>query len=137
MPERGEYRSAASRVSYRTYNGAMEETTEAQAPTTNGDRPATADDVREAIRVVVDPEIGISIVDLGLVYDIKVEDGVAKVTYTLTSMGCPVGPLIEQQMQQVVSLLPGLEGAEFEMVFKPPWGPEMMSDEAKAALGYL
>lgn len=112
----------------------------AQAPSTpsNGDgRPATADDVREAIRVVVDPEIGISIVDLGLVYDIAVEDGVAKVTYTLTSMGCPVGPLIEAQMQQVVSLLPGLESAEFTMVFKPPWSPEMMSDEAKAALGYL
>ena len=123
--------------------GAMEETTEttpAETTSANGDatdRPATVDDVREAIRVVVDPEIGISIVDLGLVYDITVEDGVAKVTYTLTSMGCPVGPLIEAQMQQVVSLLPGLESAEFEMVFKPPWSPEMMSDEAKAALGYL
>jgi metal-sulfur cluster biosynthetic enzyme len=104
----------------------------------NGDAPTpTADEVTEAIRVVVDPEIGISIVDLGLVYDVIVEDGVAKVTYTLTSMGCPVGPLIEQQMQQVLSLLPGLEGSEFTMVFKPPWGPEMMSDEAKAALGYL
>lgn len=105
---------------------------------TNGDAPTpTADEVTEAIRVVVDPEIGISIVDLGLVYDVQIEDGVAKVTYTLTSMGCPVGPLIEQQMQQVLSLLPGLEGSEFTMVFKPPWGPEMMSDEAKAALGYL
>ena len=114
-------------------------TTEAtpRAGTNGDDRPATVDDVREAIRVVVDPEIGISIVDLGLVYDIGVEDGVAKVTYTLTSMGCPVGPLIEAQMQQVVSLLPGLESAEFTMVFKPPWSPEMMSDEAKAALGYL
>ena len=114
--------------------------TQAQAPSngfTGDDRPATADDVREAIRVVVDPEIGISIVDLGLVYGIDVEDGVAKVTYTLTSMGCPVGPLIEAQMQQVVSLLPGVESAEFTMVFKPPWTPEMMSDEAKAALGYL
>ena len=94
-------------------------------------------EILEAIKVVVDPEIGISIVDLGLVYDIAVEDGVAQVTYTLTSMGCPVGPLIEAQMQQVVSLLPGVESAEFTMVFKPPWSPEMMSDEAKAALGYL
>ena len=93
--------------------------------------------VREALKSVVDPELGINIVDLGLVYDVIVEDGVAKVTYSLTSMGCPVGPLIEQQMQQVISLLPGLEGAEFTMTFKPPWGPEMMSDEAKAALGYL
>ena len=102
----------------------------------NGHVP-TPDEVIEAIRVVVDPEIGISIVDLGLVYDVTVEDGVAKVTYTLTSMGCPVGPLIESQMQQVLSLLPNLEGTEFSMVFRPPWGPEMMSDEAKAALGYL
>lgn len=115
------------------------DTTQATAAAaTNGDAPTpTADQVTEAIRVVVDPEIGISIVDLGLVYDVTVEDGVAKVTYTLTSMGCPVGPLIESQMQQVVSLLPGLEGAEFTMVFRPPWGPEMMSDEAKAALGYM
>ena len=118
----------------------MEEETKqpAAAAATNGDAPVpTPDEVTEAIRVVVDPEIGISIVDLGLVYDVQVDDGVAKVTYTLTSMGCPVGPLIEQQMQQVISLLPGLEGSEFTMVFKPPWGPEMMSDEAKAALGYL
>ena len=117
-----------------------EETAKTEAPSTNGDAaegPPTVDQVREAIRVVVDPEIGISIVDLGLVYDVAVEDGVAKVTYTLTSMGCPVGPLIESQMQQVLSLLEGLEGAEFDMVFRPPWGPEMMSDEAKAALGYL
>jgi len=102
----------------------------------NGNVP-TPGEIMDAIRVVVDPEIGISIVDLGLVYDVTVEDGVAKVTYTLTSMGCPVGPLIESQMQQVLSLLPNLEGTEFSMVFRPPWGPEMMSDEAKAALGYL
>jgi metal-sulfur cluster biosynthetic enzyme len=104
----------------------------------NGEaKTPTPGEVLEAIKVVVDPEIGISIVDLGLVYDVVIEDGVAKVTYSLTSMGCPVGPLIEQQMQQVLSLLPGLEGTEFTMTFKPPWGPEMMSDEAKAALGYL
>jgi metal-sulfur cluster biosynthetic enzyme len=117
----------------------MEQQQEA-APTSadgGGVRAPTADEVTEAIRVVVDPEIGISIVDLGLVYDVSVEEGVAKITYTLTSMGCPVGPLIEAQMQEIVSLLPGLEGAEFNMVFRPPWGPEMMSDEAKAALGYL
>jgi metal-sulfur cluster biosynthetic enzyme len=100
-------------------------------------RAPTADEVREALRVVVDPEIGISIVDLGLVYDVRVEDGVAKVTYTLTSLGCPIGPLIEAQMQQVLSTLPGLEGTEFTMVFSPPWTPDRMSEEAKAALGYV
>ena len=115
-----------------------EEQKTAEAPTAGGNgHVPTPDEVTEAIRVVVDPEIGISIVDLGLVYDVSVEDGVAKITYTLTSMGCPVGPLIESQMQQVTSLLPNLEGSEFTMVFRPPWGPEMMSDEAKAALGYM
>ena len=102
----------------------------------NGNVP-TPGEIMDAIRVVVDPEIGISIVDLGLVYDVRQEaDGVV-VEMTLTTPGCPVGPLIESQMQQVLSLLPNLEGTEFSMVFRPPWGPEMMSDEAKAALGYL
>jgi metal-sulfur cluster biosynthetic enzyme len=116
----------------------MNETQSGNGSVGNGEaKTPTPGEILEAIKVVVDPEIGISIVDLGLVYDVVVEDGVAKVTYTLTSMGCPVGPLIEQQMQQVLSLLPGLEGTEFNMVFRPPWDPQMMSDEAKAALGYL
>ena len=116
----------------------MSETQSGNGSVGNGEsKTPTPGEILEAIKVVVDPEIGISIVDLGLVYDVVVEDGVAKVTYTLTSMGCPVGPLIEQQMQQVLSLLPGLEGTEFTMVFRPPWDPQMMSDEAKAALGYL
>ena len=95
------------------------------------------EDVIDALRVVEDPELGMDIVELGLLYDVEVEGPKVHVTYSLTSMGCPVGPLIEQQMQQVVSLLPGLESAEFNMVFSPPWSPEKMSDEAKAALGYL
>jgi metal-sulfur cluster biosynthetic enzyme len=107
-------------------------------PTTQApDRDATADDVLEALKVVVDPEIGINIVDLGLVYDVAVDDGVATVTYTLTSMGCPVGPMIEAQMQQILETLPGIESFNAQIVFRPAWSPEMMSDEAKAALGYL
>lgn len=107
----------------------------AGAPAPDGE--PTAEEIREALRVVVDPEIGLPIVDLGLVYDIRLEDDVVKVTYTLTSMGCPVGPLIEQQMQAILTALPGVASTEFQMVFSPPWSPEMMSDEAKAALGYL
>jgi metal-sulfur cluster biosynthetic enzyme len=98
---------------------------------------ATADDILEALKVVVDPEIGINIVDLGLVYDVKVEDGTATVTYTLTSMGCPLGPMIEGQMQAILETLPGLDDVKPQIVFRPAWSPEMMSDEAKAALGYL
>ena len=95
----------------------------------------TSEQVLDALRVVVDPELGISIVDLGLVYDVQVEDGRAVVTYTLTSMGCPVGPLIEQQMQAVVSALPGIESLESHMTFDPPWSTERMSEDARMAMG--
>jgi metal-sulfur cluster biosynthetic enzyme len=98
---------------------------------------ATEDDVREALKVVIDPEIGINIVDLGLVYDISVDEGQVNITFTLTTMGCPIGPMIEEQMNQVLSTLPGIEVINPQMVFRPAWSPEMMSDEAKAALGYL
>ena len=96
----------------------------------------TAEQVTEALKVVVDPELGINIVDLGLVYDVAVEDEVVKITYTLTTMGCPVGPLIEQQMQQVLTTLPGISNVESEMVFTPPWSPEKMTEDAKFALGF-
>lgn len=97
--------------------------------------PPSPELVREAIRPVVDPEIGISIVDLGLVYDIQVEDGVAKITYTLTTMGCPVGPLIEHQVKEMLGALPGLRDYELTLTFTPPWSPEKMTEEARAALG--
>jgi metal-sulfur cluster biosynthetic enzyme len=110
---------------------------EGRADAPASDRDATADDILEALKMVVDPEIGINIVDLGLVYDVTVDGGVASVTYTLTSMGCPVGPMIEAQMHQILETLPGVETFNAQMVFRPAWSPEMMSDEAKAALGYL
>jgi metal-sulfur cluster biosynthetic enzyme len=97
----------------------------------------TVDTVREALKAVIDPELGINIVDLGLVYDIEVADGGVSVTYSLTTMGCPIGPLIEAQMGAVLAPLPGFASFETEMVFRPPWSPEMMSEEAKAALGYF
>ena len=97
----------------------------------------TVDQVVEALKVVVDPELGINIVDLGLVYDVAVEDEVVKVTYTLTTMGCPVGPLIEQQMQQFMASVAGVQEFSAEMVLRPPWTPEMMTEEAKATLGYF
>jgi metal-sulfur cluster biosynthetic enzyme len=94
--------------------------------------------VLDALRQVVDPELGINIVDLGLVYEVDVsEDGLVHIDYTLTTMGCPIGPLIEQQMQAFVSNVAGVSAVEAEMVLRPPWSPEMMSEEAKAALGYF
>jgi metal-sulfur cluster biosynthetic enzyme len=95
----------------------------------------TEDQVLDALRNVFDPELGINIVDLGLVYSVKIEDGLVHIEYTLTTMGCPIGPLIEQQMQQLLATVPGVDGVDAEMVLRPPWSPEMMSEEAKAALG--
>lgn len=94
--------------------------------------------VLDALKHVVDPELGINIVDLGLVYDVDVsEDGAIHIEYTLTTMGCPIGPLIEHQMQSFLQGVPGVTSVEAEMVLRPPWTPEMMSEEAKAALGYF
>jgi metal-sulfur cluster biosynthetic enzyme len=93
------------------------------------------DRVLEALRSVVDPELGINIVDLGLVYDVRIDEGVVEVDYTLTTMGCPIGPLIEQQMEHLLDQVPGVRGFRAELVFRPPWTPDMMSEEAKAALG--
>jgi len=95
----------------------------------------TPDHVTEALRVVIDPELGISIVDLGLVYGVEVQDEQVTVTYTLTSMGCPVGPLIEQQMQAILTQMPGVDIVDARLTFDPPWSPEKMSEDAKIAMG--
>ncbi len=81
------------------------------------------DQVLEALKVVVDPELGINIVDLGLVYGVEIDEEVVKVTYTLTTMGCPVGPLIEQQMQQILTTIPGVKIVDSTLTFNPPWSP--------------
>ena len=105
---------------------------------TSPDGPVTEDRVREALKHVVDPELGINIVDLGLVYDVDIsEGGAVHIEYTLTTMGCPIGPLIEQQMQSFLAGVPGVNEVDAEMVLRPAWSPEMMSEEAKAALGYF
>lgn len=104
----------------------------------DSDAPLGEEQVRQALRQVVDPELGINIVDLGLVYDVEIApDGVVHIEYTLTTMGCPIGPLIEHQMESFLGAVPGVKQVEAEMVLRPPWSPEMMSEEAKAALGYF
>jgi metal-sulfur cluster biosynthetic enzyme len=97
----------------------------------------TEERVMDALRNVYDPELGINIVDLGLVYTVEIADGAVHIEYTLTTMGCPIGPLIEQQMQQLLATVDGVDEVDAEMVLRPPWSPEMMSEEAKAALGYF
>jgi metal-sulfur cluster biosynthetic enzyme len=94
------------------------------------------DEVVEALRAVEDPELGMDIVDLGLLYDVEVEGPKVKVIHTLTSMGCPVGPMIQENVDQVVRALPDVEDVEVELTWDPPWSPEKMSDDAKFILGF-
>ena len=91
--------------------------------------------VTEALRNVHDPELGINIVDLGLVYNVSIEGDTVHVTYTLTTMGCPIGPMIEQQIRETIEPIEGIDNVNAEMTLTPPWTPEKMSEEAKAALG--
>ena len=97
---------------------------------------ATRDDVVEALRQVEDPELGMDIVELGLLYDVEVAGPRVKVTYGLTSMGCPAGPLIAQDMDSAVRQVEGIEDVELELTFDPPWTPDKMSDDAKFILGF-
>lgn len=93
--------------------------------------------VREALREnVIDPEIGVNIVDLGLVYDLAVTDGVAEVTMTLTTPACPLGPYIDSEVRSAVADVPGITGANVNLVWSPPWDPSKMSEDAKLELGF-
>lgn len=100
----------------------------------------TAEDVYEALENVIDPELGLDFVELGLIYDVAVEesDGQAEVhvTYSLTSPGCPIGPQIADQIKEYAIELDGVAKVFPKLVFTPPWTPEMMSEDARFALGY-
>jgi metal-sulfur cluster biosynthetic enzyme len=96
----------------------------------------TKDEVVEALRQVEDPELGMDIVDLGLLYDVEVAGPKVKVTHTLTSMGCPVGPMIQEDIDRVAREVPGVEDVDVELTFDPPWTPDKMSDDAKFILGF-
>jgi metal-sulfur cluster biosynthetic enzyme len=96
----------------------------------------TKEEVVDALRLVEDPELGMDIVELGLLYDADVEGPKVHVTFTLTSMGCPVGPLIEQQIRETVGSLEGVQEVDAELTWEPPWSPEKMSDDAKFILGF-
>ncbi|HYH11130.1 MAG TPA: iron-sulfur cluster assembly protein [Thermomicrobiales bacterium] len=96
----------------------------------------TKDDVIEGLKNVYDPEIGINIVDLGLVYEADIADnGDVLVTMTLTSLGCPLGPVIMQEVNNALRDLPGIGETDVKLVWSPPWSPENMSEEAKDELG--
>ena len=92
--------------------------------------------VMEALRAVIDPELGINLVDLGLVYDVAVSDGIAYITLTVTTPACPLGNYLEDQVRWAVLKLPGILGVEVEVVLEPRWSPALMSDAARRTLGW-
>lgn len=92
--------------------------------------------VREALRGVMDPELGINIVDLGLVYDIEVEDGHAQIMMTLTSPGCPAGGQILMGAQQAAEGAEGVEKADVNLVWKPFWTPDRIDPAVRAMMGF-
>ena len=96
----------------------------------------TEEDVVEALREVEDPELGMDIVELGLMYDVAVDGPKVKVTHTLTSMGCPVGPMIQEGIYESVARVPGVEEVEGELTWDPPWTPDRVSEDAKFILGF-
>ncbi len=98
----------------------------------------TEEEIRDTLRTVFDPELGINIVDLGLIYGIDTpEEGKhPKITFTLTTPACPIGPMIQAQIHEAVANMDGVDEVDTEIVFSPPWDPrEMCSDEAKFELG--
>ena len=104
--------------------------------------PATEENVRENLKTVFDPEIPVNVVDLGLIYKIVIENTddrgrVAFVDLTLTAPGCGMGPVIAEDVKGKVLELPGIDDAEVEIVWDPPWSQDMMSEEGKMELGLI
>ncbi|MCX7622724.1 MAG: metal-sulfur cluster assembly factor [Thermomicrobium sp.] len=100
----------------------------------------TEEDVRERLKQVIDPELGVDVVNLGLIYGIDLidrEDGKTDViiTMTLTTFGCPLGPILTEEVNYALRDLPNLGTVDVNLVWSPPWTPDMMSEEAKDALG--
>ena len=96
----------------------------------------TEEDVMDALSNVIDPELGLDFVELGLIYGVEVAEGNVRVTFTLTTPGCPIGPQVNEQIEEFVGELEGVRSVGCEMVFTPAWSPEMMSEDAKFALGF-
>jgi metal-sulfur cluster biosynthetic enzyme len=96
----------------------------------------SVEEVEDALSNVIDPELGLDFVELGLIYGIEVSGGDVHVTFTLTSPGCPIGPQVSEQIEEFVGELDEVEDVTSTMTFSPPWTPERMSEDAKFALGF-
>lgn len=89
-----------------------------------------AEEVRRALRAVIDPEIGLDVVTLGLVYGVEVTEGTARIRYTLTTPGCPMEAHITRAIEKAAGSVPGIERVEGELVWEPPWNPGMIEEDA-------
>ena len=96
----------------------------------------TVEDVEDALTNVIDPELGLDFVELGLIYGIELDGANVHVTFTLTSPGCPIGPQVIEQIEEFVGELEGVGTITCDMVFTPGWTPERMSEDARFALGF-
>jgi metal-sulfur cluster biosynthetic enzyme len=100
--------------------------------------PDTADKrIMEKLSQVIDPELGVNIVDLGLVYLVSYDGEIAKVEMTLTTPGCPMHDMMVGGVERALKDLPEVKGTDVKVVWNPPWSPQKMSDKAKASLGYI
>lgn len=95
-----------------------------------------AAEIRLALRDVIDPELGINVVDLGLIYEIKVKDGLALIEMTMTTVGCPAANYIRDAVQAAAAAVPGVAEAEVSVVWDPPWTPEQLSAAGRQYFGW-
>lgn len=110
--------------------------TAANGTATNGTTAGpTEAEVREQLSRLIDPEVGINIVDLGLIYEIHIEDGRVLVVMTLTTPACPLSGAFDRAVRKVLSEMPGVTDVHVEFVFDPPWSPDLISEEGRAQLG--
>ena len=95
-------------------------------------------EINDVLKTVYDPEIPVDIFNLGLIYDISIDDfNNVKILMTLTSPGCPVAGSLVEEVKNKVKNIPGVNSADVELVWDPPWSPDLMSDAAKLQLGYM
>jgi metal-sulfur cluster biosynthetic enzyme len=95
------------------------------------------EEVLESLRNVIDPEMGVNIVDLGLVYHIEVNEDRVRVSMTMTSPVCPLGPYLMEKAEAVIrGRMPGIQAVEVHLIWDPPWSPDRMSSQAKHQLGW-
>jgi metal-sulfur cluster biosynthetic enzyme len=92
--------------------------------------------ILDSLQTVLDPELQVSILDLGLIYRVEVESGRIEIDYTLTNPGCPVGPMIEEQIREALREITDIDDIQITLVWEPPWKPKLMSEDLRLSLGY-